>query len=143
MDTEGAFLTWAMITDAEGYVADTIRLENRVSKGKKGGRTIPMHADLHTALVTLQAWRGEEVAHNQPIIFSEGGRGLCRGSTTMVSLALYVAWAGGVLVALRMPHLHHARGAEGCGRRWQSPGRTGTRWSYQPSHDTTLHRGGH
>jgi integrase len=60
---EIASLTWAMVTDAEGQIADTIRLENRASMGKKGGRTIPLHADLHAALVTLQTWRGSLRPH--------------------------------------------------------------------------------
>jgi integrase/recombinase XerD len=43
---EIAALTWAMVTDAEGQVADTLHLQNRASKGEKGGRSIPLHCDL-------------------------------------------------------------------------------------------------
>src|SRR5438128_9980458 len=56
---EMAALTWAMVTDAEGQIAEAIQLQNRASKGKTGGRTIPMHPDLQAALVTLQTWRGD------------------------------------------------------------------------------------
>jgi integrase len=49
---------------------------NRASKGKTGGRTIPLHPDLHTALVTLQTWRGDMATPEQPILFSERGGGL-------------------------------------------------------------------
>ena len=38
---EMAALTWAMVTDAAGQVAEAIHLQNRASKGKSGGRTIP------------------------------------------------------------------------------------------------------
>src|SRR2546427_12514478 len=37
---EMASLTWAMVTDAEGQLMETIHLDNRASKGKTGGRTI-------------------------------------------------------------------------------------------------------
>ena len=52
---EIASLTWGMVTDAEGAVANAISLENTASKGKHGGRIIPMHIDLHEALKTLHA----------------------------------------------------------------------------------------
>jgi hypothetical protein len=34
-----ASLTWAMVTDAQGQVADVMHVPNRASKGKTGGRT--------------------------------------------------------------------------------------------------------
>ena len=51
-------LTWAMVTDAEGQLMETIHLDNRASKGKTGGRTIPMHPDVQDALTTLQTRAG-------------------------------------------------------------------------------------
>ena len=51
---EIAFLTWPMVTDAEGNVADVIALENKASKGRNGGRTIPLNRELHAALVAYQ-----------------------------------------------------------------------------------------
>jgi integrase/recombinase XerD len=71
-----ASLTWAMVTDAAGQVAETIHLENRASKGKTGGRTIPMHPDVYAALVTLQTWRGDVAGSDRPVLFSERGGGL-------------------------------------------------------------------
>ena len=38
---EMASLTWAMVTDAQGQVAEVLHVPNRASKGKMGGRTIP------------------------------------------------------------------------------------------------------
>ncbi len=52
---EIASLTWPMVTDAEGKVADAIALENKASKGRNGGRTIPLNTDLKAALEAYQA----------------------------------------------------------------------------------------
>src|SRR2546428_11700873 len=73
---EMASLTWAMVTDAQGQIADAIHAPNRASKGKTGGRTIPLHPDLATALVMLQTWRGDMATPERPILFSERGGGL-------------------------------------------------------------------
>jgi integrase/recombinase XerD len=37
---EIASITWSMVTDAEGEIADVIALENRAAKGKSGRRFI-------------------------------------------------------------------------------------------------------
>ena len=68
-------VTWAMVTDSEGEIADVIALENRAAKGKSG-RVIPMHPDLKVALMTLQRERGEKVRPDLPVIHSERDRGL-------------------------------------------------------------------
>src|SRR6476619_7677574 len=54
-----ASLTWAMVTDAAGQVAEVLHVPNRASKGKTGGRTLPLHPDLQAALVALQTLRGD------------------------------------------------------------------------------------
>src|SRR5499433_3572410 len=74
---EMASLTWAMVTDAQGQVAEVLHVPNRASKGKTGGRTIPLHPDLQAALVTLQTARGDMATPERPILFSERGAG-CR-----------------------------------------------------------------
>src|SRR5947209_17709759 len=51
---EMASLTWAMVTDATGQVAEVLHVPNRPSKGKTAGRTLPLRPDLQTPLVTLQ-----------------------------------------------------------------------------------------
>src|SRR6266436_811845 len=51
---EMASLTWAMVTDAQGQVADVMHVPNRASQGKTGGRTIPLHPDLQATLVTYR-----------------------------------------------------------------------------------------
>ena len=42
---EMASLTWAMVTDAQGQVAEVLHVPNRASKGKTGGRTMPLHRE--------------------------------------------------------------------------------------------------
>lgn len=49
---EIAALRWSMVTDAEGHMADVIRLPDQASKGRSGG-TIPMARDLREALSRL------------------------------------------------------------------------------------------
>src|SRR3989454_11918986 len=73
---EMASLTWAMVTDAAGQIAEAIHLQNRASKGTTGGRTIPLHLDLQAALATLQTARGDMATPERPILFSERGGGL-------------------------------------------------------------------
>ena len=51
---EIASLTWAMVTDAEGALADAISLTDVASKGR-GGRVIPISRDLKVALAALKA----------------------------------------------------------------------------------------
>ena len=52
---EIAGLTWAMVTDADGRIGDAIHLTDTASKGKGGGRTIPVHPLLRDALEALLA----------------------------------------------------------------------------------------
>jgi integrase/recombinase XerC len=72
---ETAGLTWSMITDASGEIVDCISLPNVASKGKGGGRTIPLHRELQDALVALKAVRGDKARPNLPVIYSERADG--------------------------------------------------------------------
>ena len=49
-----ASLTWAMVTDAQGQVADVMHVPNRASKGKTGGRT----ADGHRRQLRQKGYQG-------------------------------------------------------------------------------------
>jgi integrase/recombinase XerD len=71
-----ASLTWAMVTDAPGQVAEVLHVPNRARKGKTGGRTIPLRPDLQAALVTLQTARANMATPERPILFSERSGGL-------------------------------------------------------------------
>jgi len=46
-----------MVLDSDGAVGDTLELRNVASKGKGGGRIVPLNTELRTALVTLHADR--------------------------------------------------------------------------------------
>ena len=87
---EIASITWRMLTDAEGEIADVIALENRATKGKSG-RIIPMHPDLKTALMSLQRERGDQARYDLPVIFSERERGLSAGAVTVWFHRLYTS----------------------------------------------------
>jgi integrase/recombinase XerD len=53
---EIASLTWQMITGPEGNIGDAIALPNVASKGKNGGRTIPLNKELKVALEALKSF---------------------------------------------------------------------------------------
>ena len=88
---EIASLTWAMITDAQGQIADAIQVPNRASKGKTGGRTIPMHPDLQAALMLLQTARGDTPRPDQAVLFSERGGGLSPATVRLWFHRLYTS----------------------------------------------------
>jgi integrase/recombinase XerC len=88
---EIASVTWAMVTDAEGEIADVIALENRASKGKGGGRHIPMHPNVKAALAALQKERGEKTRPDWPVIYSERDRGLSPGTVVVWFHRLYTS----------------------------------------------------
>ena len=72
---EIAGLTWSMITETSGDLSDAISLPNSASKGKGGGRTIPLHNELREALVSLKSVRGDAVRPDRPVIYSERADG--------------------------------------------------------------------
>ena len=86
---EMASLTWAMITDAEGQIAEALQLQNRASKGTTGGRTIPLHPDLQDALTALQTARGDAPRPEQAVLFSERGGGLSPATVRLWFHRLY------------------------------------------------------
>jgi integrase len=51
---EIASLTWEMVTDADGEIGSSIHLRNVASKGKRGGRVIPLNKELRAALLDLR-----------------------------------------------------------------------------------------
>jgi integrase len=68
-------LTWSMVTDASGDLTDVISLPNQASKGRSGGRMIPMHPELSEALAALKAVAGDRCQPQLPIVYSERGKG--------------------------------------------------------------------
>jgi len=65
-------LTWTMVTDAEGNLDYAIRLPNTASKGKNGGRVIPLAKELRTVLASLR----ELPTASESIVVSERGRSM-------------------------------------------------------------------
>jgi integrase/recombinase XerD len=57
---EIAGLTWEMVLTPTGDISDCIHLTNRASKGKSGGRIIPMHNSIHSNLEVLIARLGPD-----------------------------------------------------------------------------------
>jgi integrase/recombinase XerC len=86
---EVASVTWAMVTDAEGEIANMIALENRASKGRGGGRHIPIHLDLKAALIALHRDRSDRARPDMPIIHSERDRGLSAAAVVVWFHRLY------------------------------------------------------
>jgi len=77
-----ARITWNMVTDAE-------RARKQDLKRKRGGRIIPVHPDLKSALIALLRERDEQARANLSVIFSERARGLSAGAVTVWFFRLY------------------------------------------------------
>jgi integrase/recombinase XerD len=92
---EIACLTWGMVTDANGEVGDAIALPNVASKGKGGGRTIPLNNELREALVALRVvaargrWGKDLIGPGLPIIHSERRKGYSAAAVAVWFHRLY------------------------------------------------------
>src|SRR5215467_2236283 len=86
---EIAGLTWGMVTDANGDLGDAIALPNSASKGKGGGRTIPLNAELREALARLKQIRNEEATADRPVIHSERRKGYSAAAVAVWFHRLY------------------------------------------------------
>ena len=76
-------LTWEMLVDATGAVGTTLELRDHAAK-MKGGRSIPLHADLQNSLSVL---RGSQTKDG-PVICSERG-----GQMTALSIVVWFSRA--------------------------------------------------
>jgi integrase/recombinase XerD len=81
---EIANLTWPMLLDSQGRLSGYIELPDAVAK-KRGGRTIPIHRQLATALKALKQQHGT----SGRVIRSERGDGLRPGSVVNWFARLY------------------------------------------------------
>ena len=86
---EIACLTWSMVTDADGQVAEMLALPNRASKGRGGGRMIPLNLTLRAALVALRQLCGAVVYPERAVVSSERGGPLTASSVTKWFFHLY------------------------------------------------------
>jgi integrase/recombinase XerD len=73
-------ITWGMLTDAEGDIGEVIALENKASKGKYSGRTIPLNRALKTALKAYKAEKETTPDADDYLIDSEKGDRMKPGS---------------------------------------------------------------
>jgi integrase len=80
-------VAWGMVTDAEGNVGDVLALPDSASKGKRGGRTVPLNAALRGALVALKATRNVDA--DDRIIHSERDAGMSAEAVTVWFHRLY------------------------------------------------------
>lgn len=86
---EIAKLTWDMVLDAEGSIGTSIALHDRIAK-KRGGRIIPMNADLRRSLIIFRLVSSAE--RNSAVVQSERG-----GPMTPLSI---VIWFGRAFQAI-------------------------------------------
>jgi integrase len=87
---EIAIVTWGMVTDAEGNVGEALHLLNGASKGKRGGRTVPLNRELRAALIALKATRSGIVAADR-VIHSERDIGMSAGAVQVWFHRLYAS----------------------------------------------------
>lgn len=87
---EIAALTWGMICDAEGVLGDHIALNNSASKGKRGGRAIPLNKHLKQALAELHK-QAASTAHDSHVITSERSQRVSAQYVTNFFQGLYKA----------------------------------------------------
>jgi integrase len=87
---EIAMVTWGMVTDAEGNVGDALHLINSASKGKNGGRTVPLNKELREALVALKATRNAPEPSDR-VIHSERDIGMSAGAVQVWFHRLYAS----------------------------------------------------
>jgi integrase len=84
---EIAKLTWDMVLGPSSEVGITIELQDKIAK-KRGGRSIPLHAELREALIAARKLCGGQ----GPIIRSERG-----GAMTPMSIVVWFNRAYGAL----------------------------------------------
>jgi len=86
---EIASLTWSMVQDAEGNVCDEIILTNSASKGKNGGRIIPMAKVLHEAILIHKNASKNTEPHQRLIQTERASK-----TTAQVIVNLFQKWFG-------------------------------------------------
>ena len=83
-------LTWTMVTESSGEIAQSIALPNSVAKGKRGGREIAMNGVLRRFITRLHNERGESTLPHHRVIFSQKGGGLSANTLAVWFRELYL-----------------------------------------------------
>jgi integrase len=84
---EIAELTWSMVTDAQGALAQAIALENRASKGQRGGGVVPLNRELRDALDALKTASGA-ISGADRVVQSERGKSV----SAQVVVNMFFVW---------------------------------------------------
>lgn len=136
---EIAQLTWSMVTDTTGGLADAISLHNKASKGRAGGRTIPLHRELADALAALKAARGERVWPDRPVIYSERAPGYSPNAVAIWFHTRYreIGLEGASSHSGR--RLHHSHREEDYRGRWIASRRPGDGWTFLAFDDPEIY----
>ena len=77
------------VLDSDGEIGKTITIRDKVSKGKNGGRIIPLNTELRTALVNLYEIRRHFVNSNWKIIYSQSRNRVSANSLAVWFYSLY------------------------------------------------------
>lgn len=85
---EIAGLRWSMVLRSDGHIADHLSVSKHISK-YGSGRRIPMHPDLHAALLTYHSTAGRP--HDGPVVASARGGRMTARSIVNWFRAAYVA----------------------------------------------------
>jgi integrase len=101
---EIANLTWDMVLDPTGDIGSLIELRDIAAKNGSG-RLIPVHPDLHQALV---AYRGLSTGSSGPIMLRSNDATEYRG---LVQPRIPQHRSAGLFVPFGTADLHHPRGA--------------------------------
>ena len=88
---EIANLTWGMVLDPKGRVAETIDIRSVIAK-KQSGRRVPVHPDLRSALNALRKSSGlGTLRADQPVILSARGSAMRPNSIVNWFIVLFRA----------------------------------------------------
>lgn len=79
---EIAYLRWRNIIDADGLLSGVVIIEDSGSKGKRGGRSIPMHPMIRTELETYMRLLGTFTPNDRVIVSERKSRGVSPGYVT-------------------------------------------------------------
>ena len=88
--TEIAALTWSMVSDATGQIAEAMRIE-MPTRSQPEVRLIPIHPELRQALLALWEVRPKPHDLQAPVIYSSRASGLCAAAVRNWFASLYAA----------------------------------------------------
>ena len=136
---EIASLTWEMLTDADGTVGRTIRLEDRASKGRSG-RVIPMNQSPTDRPGRLEVRPGPRQNIRARRLNGAVRPDQSPGHCELVLAVVPRSRVPGLFQPQRPANLHHERRAQDLDGRRIPPRRPNTRRPCQHQDDTALHR---